>query len=102
MLLRKQLARLTPQRPEQRSEVPEHEGTSTILRTREQGTPKDRWQQEEVLGSSIYSTAPVPGGGASGQLRQKVRHAYPCSLHPSGSSERPPIWKSDGSKDSSS
>ena len=39
-----------------------------MLRTREEGTPEDRWQQEEVLCSSISSTAPVPGGVASGQL----------------------------------
>ena len=39
-----------------------------MLRTREEGTFEDRWQQEEVLGSSISSTAPVPGGVASGQL----------------------------------
>ena len=57
-----------------------------MLRTREQGTPEDRWRQEDVLGSSIYVTAPVPGGVASGQTRQKVHHAHPYSLHPSGSS----------------
>ena len=39
-----------------------------MLRTREEGTPEDRWQQEEVLGSSISSTAKVPGGVASGKL----------------------------------
>ena len=40
------------------------EATPTMLRTREEGTP----EQEEVLGSSISGTAPVPGGVASGQL----------------------------------
>ena len=58
-----------------------------MCRTREQGTSKDRWQPEDVLGSSIFNTAPVPDGVGSGQTRQKVHHAVPHSLHPPGSSE---------------
>ena len=44
----------------------------TMPRTRDKGTRNDRWQQEDVVGSSIYCTAPVPGGAASGQIQQRI------------------------------
>ena len=43
-----------------------------MLRTSEKGTCNDRCQPKDVLRSSIKSTAPVPGGVASGQNQQRI------------------------------
>ena len=79
-----------------RAAVPEQLSSLDVAESQGGRNTEDRWKQEDVLSSSIKSTAPVLGGVASGQTRQKEHNAYPCSFHPSGSSERPPIWKSDG------
>ena len=52
----------------------------TKCRTREKGDNRDRWQHEDVLDSSIYKTAPVPGGVASGQTYQNVHNFVSMSL----------------------
>ena len=85
MPLPQQLARVTPERLKNNDPKSQNLCASvTKSRTRERGTSKDRWQPEDVLGSSIFSTAPVPGGVASGQSRQNVHHV---GTFQSGSSE---------------
>ena len=58
-----------------------------MLRTREQGPLEDRWQLEDVLSSSIYGTAPVPGAAVRPVRKYTMRILAPS--HPSGSSELP-------------
>ena len=61
--LPQQLARMTPQRP--RNNEPKSRNMREAARkrrTREEGDNIDRWQHEDDLGSSNFSTAPVPGG----------------------------------------
>ena len=49
----------------------------TKQRTRENRDNRDSWQHEDVLDSSIYNTAPVPGGVTSGQTRQNAHNLVP-------------------------
>ena len=79
--LPQQLARKTPQGLWNNDPKTQNIHTTvTMSRTREKGDNSDRWQHEDVLDSSIYNTAPVPGGVASGQTHQNVRNL--CSLAP--------------------
>ena len=63
------------------------EATPTMLRTREEGTPEDRWQQEEVLGFEYFWHRPGSRRRCQRSARQNVRRAVPFSLQPKGSPE---------------
>ena len=91
--LPEQLARRTSQRL--RNNDPKSRNMREAARqrrTREEGDNIDRWQHEDDLGSRIFHRSGfrrLP----SGRIHQNTYTTLsPCSLHPSGSSERPP-WE---------
>ena len=89
LLLPQQLARVTPQRPEQRSEVPEHRHNDH--EAQKQGKRhSDHWQLKNDLSSSISAPPRFP---AACQRSDPSERAQPCLLapsQPSGSSEPEP------------
>ena len=76
--LPQQLARGAPQRLWNNDPKTQNMRESvTKCRTREKGNNRDRWQHEDGLDSSIYYTAPVSGGVASGQTHQNAHNLVP-------------------------
>ena len=79
LLLPQQPARVTPQRPEQRSGVPEHRHNDH--EAQKQGRRhSDRWQHEDVLDSSIFLHR--PGGRRRCQRSDPSECTQPCPIAP--------------------
>ena len=84
LLLPQQLARVTPQRPEQRSEVPEHRHNDHEAQKQGGRRHNDRWQLEEVLGSSISAPPRFP---AACKRSDPSERTQPYLLAPSSHQE---------------
>ena len=88
--LPQQLARMTPQRLQNNEPKSQNMcATVTMRRTREQGTPKDRWQPEEEHASSIFAPSQFPAALPAVRSIRTYSKPEPCSLQASGSSESP-------------